>query len=250
MSDPFVSILMLTHNAPDYVRISVESVRARTEGVAFEIVVVDNASGPETVALVEELKAGGLIDTLVLSPVNTLFAGGNNLAARHASPRATHFLLLNSDVEAKDPRWLADLLALHEAPGIASYGVVAHPPLRVDGYCLLIDRASYEGRGGLDEGFQWWWGVTKLQAGMLRDGLPVRGLYEHDDRLVHFGGKSGDAFKKAAGMGVPREEVVGWFGGQEPEVLDRGAMRRDVVRQRLRGAARRIGRLARPAMPG
>lgn len=59
MSDAFVSIMMLTHNAPDYVRIAVESVRERTEGVAYELVVVDNASDPTTIALLEELKARG-----------------------------------------------------------------------------------------------------------------------------------------------------------------------------------------------
>jgi glycosyltransferase involved in cell wall biosynthesis len=242
MDGAFVSILMLTHDAPRYVRAAVESVRARTEDVAYEIVVLDNASGPETVALVKDLKARGLIDRLVLSPLNTLFARGNNLAAQAADPRATHLLLLNSDVEARDPRWLRRLLDAHAAPGIAAYGVVADPPLRVDGYCLLIDAESWRARGGLDEGFQWWWGVTKLQAGMLADGLAVKGWYDHDRWLVHHGGQSGDAFRGAAGMGATRAEVEAWFGGRRPQALDPWRLRRARARRALGRMGRRAAR--------
>lgn len=244
MPEEIVSVLMLAHNAPDYVKTSVESLRALTRDVLFELVVVDNASGPETVALLRQLKAQGLVDRLHLSPVNTLFAEGNNIAAREADGRSTHFLLLNSDVEIRDPLWLRDLLNLHQAPGIAAYGVVDHPPIRVDGYCLLIDAPSWRARGGLDEGFQWWWSVTKLQAGVLADGLPVRGMYAHDDRIVHFGGKSGDAFAGARGMGATQEEVEGWFAGRRPEVLDMGAMRRDRLRRQLGRVTRRVARAA------
>jgi glycosyltransferase involved in cell wall biosynthesis len=235
---------MLTHNAPDYVRISVESLRALTQDVRYELVVVDNASGPETVALLRQLKAQGLVDRLHLSSVNTLFAEGNNIAARMADVRSTHFLLLNSDVEVHAPLWLRELLDLHQAPGIAAYGVVAHPPIRVDGYCLLIDAPSWRERGGLDEGFQWWWSVTKLQAGMLADGLPVRGIYAHDDRLVHFGGRSGDAFRGAQGMSATQKEVESWFAGRRPEVLDMGALRRDRLRRHVGRVARRVARAA------
>lgn len=211
---------MLTHNAPEYVRISVKSLRKNTDEVDYELVVVDNASDKETIELIQKYEKSGLIDKLILSPTNTLFAGGNNIAARAASSKATHYLLLNSDIEVRDPYWLRDLLSIHESPGIAAYGIVEHAPIRVDGYCLLIDAASYRDRGGLDEGFQWWWAVTKLQAEMLADGLPVKGYRSHDDKIFHFGGKSGDAFKSAKGMNVPREEVISWFKGCKPTIVD------------------------------
>jgi glycosyltransferase involved in cell wall biosynthesis len=226
-------------------------VAAQTPGVRFELVVVDNASDPPTRALVQHLKDEGLIQRLILSETNLLFAGGNNIAAEAADPAATHYLLLNSDVEVRRPDWLRHLLDIHKR-GITAYGMVDQP-LRVDGYCLLIDADLYRRQGGLDVGHQWWWSVTKLQAQVLVAGQSVQGYAEHDTYLVHFGGKSGDAFKNAKGMNVPREEVVGWFGGHRPLVLDaaRGVVVRNAASKGglVSRVLRRARKLWRRAMP-
>lgn len=216
--DEFVSILMLTHNAPEYVEISVRSVAKLTSDVKYELNVLDNASEPQTREMVSRLKEEGLIDKLKLLERNSLFAEGNNIASREASPAATHYLLLNSDIEVKDSKWLRRLLDEHQR-GIISYGVAADPD-RVDGYCLLIDADLYN-EYKLDEGHQWWWSVTKLQANVLKAGYAVRGYAEHEQYIHHFGGKSGSAFKNAKGMNVSRQEVYEWFGGKTPIVIDR-----------------------------
>lgn len=218
MSGEFVSILMLTHNAPEYVEISVRTVAQHTRGVPYELVVLDNASEAETRDLVVRLKEEGLIHKLRLLDRNSLFAEGNNLAAAEAAPQATHYLLLNSDIEVKSDDWLRHLLDIHQR-GITAYGVAPDPD-RVDGYCLLMDADLYQ-RFKLDEGHQWWWAVTKMQAMVLNAGFPVRGYAEHARYLHHFGGKSGSGFKNAKGMNVSREEVLGWFNGKAPEVIDR-----------------------------
>jgi glycosyltransferase involved in cell wall biosynthesis len=220
MPKELVSILMLVHNAPHYVDISIRSVAEKTADVNHELVVIDNASEIKTQALLTSLSQQGLIQKLRLMERNTLFAGGNNIAAKEADPAATHFLLLNSDIEIKDSQWLRHLLDIHKK-GITSYGV-AESPIRVDGYCLLIDAELYR-QYQLDEGHQWWWSVTKLQAAVLRDGLSVQGYAEHERYLHHFGGRSGDAFKNAKGMNVSQAEVYQWFGGLTPLVLDRKA---------------------------
>ena len=218
MPSELVSILMLTHNAPHYVDISIRSVAEKTADVDYELVVVDNASEETTQTLVTGLNQQGLVQKLRLMDRNTLFAEGNNIAAREADPAATHFLLLNSDIEIKDAQWLRHLLDVHKE-GITTYGV-AEDPDRVDGYSLLIDADLYR-QHQLDEGHQWWWAVTKLQAAILQDGLSVQGYAEHERYLHHFGGKSGNAFENAKGMNVTREQVDQWFGGLTPLVLDR-----------------------------
>ena len=219
MSDERVSILMLTYNAPHYVRIAIDSIRSKTDGVSYELVVVDNASEKETRQLVVDFKNSGKIDRLELSDENLLFAGGNNLAATVADPRATHYLLLNSDIEVIDAGWLRHLLDIHRSPGITAYGY-CHNPSRVDGYCLLIDAQNYHDLGMLDEKNQWWWSVTKLQAKAICQSQVVQGYYSHDDMIVHFGGKSGDGFREAKGMNVSRFEAASWFNGDEPILLD------------------------------
>lgn len=220
-TDTKVSILMLTHNAPEYVNIALRSLAEhKPVGIQCEIVVVDNSSDAPTQRLVSELKDEGLIDVLYLSPENTLFAGGNNMAAGLAASDATHFVLLNSDVQIHDDNWLPVLLSRHTR-GAVSFGV-ATDPLRIDGYCLLIDADLYR-EYPLDEGHQWWWSVTKQQAALLTAGYAVGGFAEHEKYIHHFGGKSGSAFESAKGMNVSRSEVFEWFHGLEPEIFDRGA---------------------------
>lgn len=252
INNPFVSILMLTHNAPEYVAITLESVAKYTHGVDYEVVVVDNASDAETVDLLKEMHAAGRIDKLHFSPVNTLFAGGNNIASTLANTEATHFLLLNSDVEVRDEDWLNNLLE-HHREGATAYGI-ARDPLRIDGYCLLIDAGLYKTHP-LDEGHQWWWSVTKQQATLLRLGYTVAGFYEHERYVHHFGGRSGSAFKSARGMDVTRREVARWFGHRRPVVLDglpRRTMRQVFSRRvspYLRAAWRLLQRRVRRSNP-
>lgn len=216
MVERFVSILMLTHNAPSYVEKSIVTVRKRTRDVPYELVVLDNASDDPTRELLSQLDDKGLIDKLVLLDRNSLFAEGNNIAAEHASPSATHFLLLNSDIEIRDDGWLDHLVSQHER-GITSFGV-ARDPDRVDGYCMLIDADLYR-RLLLDVSHQWWWSVTKIQAQVLNAGFSVKGFWEHKKYLHHFGGRSGSAFRNAKGMNVSREEVYSWFNGKKPLLI-------------------------------
>lgn len=212
-----VSILMLTHNAPRYVELAIRSLSRYTRDVNYELVVVDNDSDRPTRELLRQLCREGLVTKLNYLGYNSLFAAGNNVAARDACADSSHFLLLNSDVEIKDPNWLLNLLEVHRS-GITSYGIV-EKPLRVDGYCLLIDAPLYLDHM-LDENHEWFWAVTKLQAILLSKGHSVQGYAEHEKYLHHFGGKSGGAYKSAKGLHVMPEQLNEWFEAKTIKVLD------------------------------
>ena len=198
---PKISILILTFNAIGYVYKTLDSLQRLTPDIDYEVIVVDNNSRLELKLSLPLMLKRGWIDKLCLLNYNSLFAEGNNVASRLARPDATHFLLLNSDIEIRDPNWLKVLLNSHEE-GITSYGVVPSNPIaRVDGYCFLIDKPLYQ-KHLLDESHQWWWAITKLQA------------------LHHFGGKSGKGFKKAKGMDINPDEVIGWFNNKSIEIVD------------------------------
>jgi GT2 family glycosyltransferase len=174
----FTSIVMLSWNAPEYTRMAVESIRARTRG-AYEIIIVDNGSGPETQAML-----GALADVTVLrNSVNLGFARGCNQGI--AAARGTHVVLLNNDVVVTDG-WLENLLAAHardplvgvSAPrsnrivGHQQIGNVSYASLeemqafaaartrefggmhyrtnRAIGFCLCIARAVIDEVGGID----------------------------------------------------------------------------------------------------
>lgn len=213
-----ISVVLLVYNALRYTRLCVSSLQATT-GVDHELVVVDNASRlPTRLFLVESLLRKK-IHRLCLLDRNTYFAEGNNVGAALGSRDTTHILFINSDVQVRDPLWLQKLLTVHR-PGATAYGYLPGEPWpRADGYCLLIDRPVFE-RYRLDEGFQWWWSITKLQAQLLRDGLSVQAIRSHDDTVHHSGAGSGPPPHRAGGMDLRPEVVREWFEGRNVRVIE------------------------------
>lgn len=212
-----LSILILTHNAPTYVKETIETLNKITNPEDLkntEIIVVDNNSDNETKEILFELKNKKYIDKLYCSDINHFFAKGNNLASELVATSTEMFLLLNSDIKIKNPKWLSYLINKKNSNNynIASLGAVNSKPFRADGYCFLIDRNLYD-KFKLDENFQWWWSVTKLQAEVLKDGGKIIAMDYHDNLIYHYGGKSGQSFKDAKGMDIEVNDIIKWFDG-------------------------------------
>jgi len=176
----FTSIVMLSWNAPEYTEIAVRSIRAHTEPGTYEIIIVDNGSGPDTLARLAALEDVRII----YNPTNLGFARGCNQGI--AAARGSHVLLLNNDVFVT-PEWLDRLLgALQRDPaaGVSaprSNNVAGDQMLvatgytnetemiafalarsrdwdrrtyhtdRAIGFCLCIDRRVIDEIGGIDE---------------------------------------------------------------------------------------------------
>ncbi len=215
---PTVAIVVVSYNALDYARKLLKSVRT-TRGVDFEIVVVDNNSTRATKLWWTLQRFLGHINRLALLDRNTFFAEGCNIGVAMAPREATHIVLLNTDCEVLDPNWLSRMLAVHEegATGLRYITSGAWP--RADGFCLLVDRHVWE--DGLDETFQWWWGVTGFEARLLRQGRRVAAVRDYADVLVHHGGKSGKAFKKARSGDTSKETIAAWFEGHQVTVIEK-----------------------------
>lgn len=213
-----VAIIVVSYNALGYARRMLRSVR-RTTGVAFEIIVVDNNSKLATRLFWTLQRFLGRINRLALLDMNTFFAEGNNIGVAMASRDVTHVLLLNTDCEVLDPDWLRRLLAVHREGATGLRYVTSGPWPRADGFCLLVDHHCWV--EGLDEEFQWWWSITGLEARLLRQGRSVQAVREYSDVLVHHGGKSGKAFKRAKSADTSEDATAGWFNGRRVEVVDR-----------------------------
>lgn len=176
-----VSIVMLSWNAPQFTKMALESIRVHTRE-PYEIIIVDNGSGPETV---EWLRT--LTDVRVIyNNTNRGYAGGNNQAI--AAAHGEYIVLLNNDVIVTDG-WLESMLAAFDRiPGLGvsaprsnrvagdqittdaqygsmdqmhAYAAKRRERFRGEGYltdraiglCLCIDRTVIEEIGGIDERF-------------------------------------------------------------------------------------------------
>lgn len=184
-----VSVLMLTYNALDYVKISLESLN-KYKPLNIEVVVVDNNSNAEVKKYLQRMKEEGKIDKLLLSDENNYFAKGNNIAARLSSDDSTHLLLLNSDVEIRNPQWLDILIANAPEKGIISFGKTDIPLTRPDGWCFLINKEIYLELGGINEYYKMNWGITELTGKVARRGYEVKCIINPEGYVVHFGQRS------------------------------------------------------------
>lgn len=213
-----VSIIMLVYNAPLYTKHALKTLKA-TKGVDYEVIVLDNKSNNFTKRMLTQMHNTGYIDKLIFEKQNTLFAKGNNTASSLCNKDSQYILLLNSDVEIRDQDWLKILLEKHKR-GATAYGLCeANPCTRGDGYCFLIDKDLYI-KYKLDEEFEWWWSVTKLQAQLLKDGYNVTAVRNHESLIYHYGGMSGAGWKNSKGMNTEGEMVKGWFDKNNIEIID------------------------------
>jgi GT2 family glycosyltransferase len=186
-----VAIVIVNYNGEAFVADAVRSALAQTVRRAaperFPVIVVDNASTDGSLAA---LAAFGPEITLVASPTNTGFSGGNNLAFARA-PDAECYALLNPDAIAV-PDWLEQLLATaarHDGWGFVGSRITdANAPGRLDnvGLRMALDgTVRGRGRGEPDDGRYADERPLLLASGcaMLLDGPATRDAGGFDERF-------------------------------------------------------------------
>ncbi|MGY2051100.1 glycosyltransferase [Methylobacterium sp. JK268] len=117
---PLVSLIVPTRDRLDLLRTCLDSLRARTDWDALEVIVCDNDSRePETLAYLRALEAAGTARVLPCpGPFN--FAAMNNRAAEIARGRLLGFV--NNDVEAFRPDWLRRMAEEALRPEVGAVG--------------------------------------------------------------------------------------------------------------------------------
>ena len=125
---PLVSLIIPTRNALKLVRQAVQSIFSNTDYPNFEVIVVDNGSDdPQTLAYLDGIRKGENPRLRVLpypGPFN--YSAINNFAVGEAVGEIVG--LLNSDVEAIDRGWLAEMVSQAVRPGIGAVGAMLYYP--------------------------------------------------------------------------------------------------------------------------
>ncbi|MFW6093620.1 MAG: glycosyltransferase family 2 protein [Pseudomonadota bacterium] len=125
---PLVSLIVPTRDGGAVLETAIESILARTDYAAFEILVVDNRSTcPRTLAYLEALAARDSGRVRVLhyrEPFN--FSAINNYAAGEA--RGAVLALVNDDIEVINGGWLDEMVRHAVRPEIACVGAKLYYP--------------------------------------------------------------------------------------------------------------------------
>lgn len=240
MPDPLVSIIIPNYKSPQIIDICLRTL-TMTEGIDYEVIVVDNASDEETVRQLRQHKEEGRITTLVEESVNHMYSGGCNIGVQHANPASTFFLLLNSDIGFLRPDWLVKLVAWAEGtieykpavwglkpatpdPGprdIVSAGFswdtnVLPSLCRPEGFCLLIRRSVWR---DMSMDLPWHGGMEEAVAQSIREGAKCGVLSQYPPYFVHREGASGTA-SIPPDANKRKPDIAGWFSGLRVETLD------------------------------
>jgi hypothetical protein len=154
---------MVNYNGKDLLQCALSSIIAKTKGLQYEIVLVDNGSIDGSAEFVK--KAYPQVH-LICNRQNLGYAKANNQGIRACD--ADNYLLLNTDIEVFTDGWLARLHKILESD--ETIGIVTcnqprskekvietnGPPYEVDfaaGSVLLIKKKTIENIGLLDEIF-------------------------------------------------------------------------------------------------
>ena len=154
-----VSIIIVTYNALDYIKICLESLFANTSAI-HEVIIVDNRSDEKTREYLSELKDRKNV-RLIFNEENLLWSPGNNIGIRNAAADSEYYLLLNSDTKILGKDWLGKLQRPFQDPAIGISGIQYNfnhygPTYgAIDGCCFMIRKSLVEKIGLLDEAFPW-----------------------------------------------------------------------------------------------
>jgi GT2 family glycosyltransferase len=136
---PRVAFIIVSYNTRALLDACLASIYQHVRGVTFEIVVVDNASSDDSVALVREKYPEALV---VESGQNLGFGRANNLGVSRT--RAPFVLLLNSDTVllADTASHLVQFLERNPAAGLAGPAVTLMDGTRQPKTCGMLPSAS------------------------------------------------------------------------------------------------------------
>lgn len=163
---PPVSIVVVNRDGADHLRLLLSRLAHATDYPQLELVLVDNASGDESVALARSAELPFPL-TIVENESNLSFSDANDDGVDRA--RHDHVLLLNNDVEPFEPGWLKELVACLESCGAAAAGATLlhgskHRDRPGSGYVLQHRGVRFAREAGF---------VVPVNAG---DGEPLGGV--------------------------------------------------------------------------
>jgi GT2 family glycosyltransferase len=154
-----VSIIIVTYNALDYIKICLGSLFANTSAL-HEIIIVDNRSDKETREYLSEFKDRQNVK-LIFNGENLLWSPANNVGIKNAGADSEFYLLLNSDTKILSEDWLEKLQEPFRDPSIGISGIQYNfnhygPTYgAIDGCCFMIRKSLVKKIGLLDESFPW-----------------------------------------------------------------------------------------------
>lgn len=98
-----ISIIIVHKDRPEYLNICLQSIAVNSANNSYEIIVVDNNSGPETQAFLEDIQNDVKV---VRNDKNNYWSHALNQGIKAANPHTKYFIFMHSDVVILNPSWM------------------------------------------------------------------------------------------------------------------------------------------------
>ena len=150
-----VSIIVVHKDKPQFLNICLQSIVVMSSNNNYELIVVDNNSGPETQKFLDEIQDQVKI---VRNTDNLYWSKSANLGVKAADPNTKYFIFLHSDVVITNPAWIDHLINVNDANGAglvgletASCSIFNTNVNFVQEWCVLITRECMNKLGSWPE---------------------------------------------------------------------------------------------------
>lgn len=137
-----VSILIVNYHSAELIVECCNSIEEKTRGLEYEVIVVDNASGDNSVEILN--KELGYKIQLVISDENLGFGKANNLAAQYA--KGKYLFLLNPDTILANNavKILFDYMEENTKVGVSGGNLFSPDMTATPSYCMRFDDLETE----------------------------------------------------------------------------------------------------------
>lgn len=148
-----VSIIVVSHNKPDYLNMCLQSIYTMTNLNNFELIVVDNASNAETQEYLDVLESEDV--KVIRNKENKYWSAAANQGVAAADPNSHYYVFLHADTIVLDQSWIDILVGLAEGKNSGLVGtklatLLLNQQTKVDyvqEWCLLVSRKCWEDIG-------------------------------------------------------------------------------------------------------
>lgn len=147
-----VSIIVMHHERPEYLNICLQSIHVMSNLNNFELIVVDNASGPETQEYLDVLEDEGI--KVIRNKENKYWSASANQGVAAADPNSQYYIFMHCDTVVLNQGWIDLLVSVSEAKKSGLVGTQLHQyylqQQRVDyvqEWCMLMSKQCWQDIG-------------------------------------------------------------------------------------------------------
>lgn len=150
-----VSIIVIHKDKPEFLNICLQSIVVMSANNNYELIVVDNNSGPETQEFLDEIQDQVKV---VRNKENLFWSAAANLGAKAADPHTRYFIFMHSDVVVLNPAWIDLLINVNDTNKAGMVGletatcsIYNQTASFVQEWCVLFTRECFTKTGGWTE---------------------------------------------------------------------------------------------------